>query len=153
MKETLFLVMVLFGVFLLNNVTQTYGMEMSAEQKVFWERNQKGWELWKNGDIEGFKAGVHKDYTFWSSTRMFPESKDEYINRLFSLNLSSYKSDPVKISISGNLAIVMYSWTFTCQYGQYSGRTTDIYMKQGGKWYAMGGMNASCKSPARCRNQ
>ncbi len=76
MKKTLFLVMVLFGVFLLNNATQTYGMEMSAEQKVFWERIQKGWELWKNADREGFKTGAHKNYTFWSSTRIWPEGKD-----------------------------------------------------------------------------
>jgi len=34
MRKTLFLVIALFGVFLLNNVTQTYAMEMSAEQKM-----------------------------------------------------------------------------------------------------------------------
>jgi len=144
--------MVLFGVFLLVNSSQTYGMEKSAEKKVLLEKIQKGWELWKNGDIEGFKAGAHKDYTFWSSTRMIPESKDGYINRLFRLKLTSYKWDPVKISISGNLAIVMYSWTFHCQWGQFSGRTTGTYMKQDGKWYSMGGMNASCKKPAVCPN-
>jgi len=152
MKKTLFLLMALFGVFLLDNATQTYGMEMSAEEKVLWERIEKGFELWKNGDKEGIKAGVHKDYTFWSSTRLFPESKDIYINRLFGLGLSSYKLNPVQVSISGNFASVMYYWTFTCRYGQFSGRTTTVYMKQGGKWYAMAGMNASCTKPAACLN-
>jgi len=156
MKKTLFLGMAFFGISLLYNATQTYGMEMSAEsaeQKVFWERVQKGWGLWKNGDIEGFKAGFHKDYTFWSSSRRLPESKDAYTTRLFGLSLSSYKLDPVKICISGKLASVMYYWTFTCQYGLFSGRTTTIFMKQGGKWYAMAGMNASCSNPALCPNQ
>lgn len=152
MKKTLFLVMVLFGISLLYNATQTYGMplEMSAEQKVLWERVQKGWELWKNGDREGFKAGIHKDYTCWPSTRGFTENKDDYTSRLFGLSLSSYKLEPVKISISGNLALVMYYWTLTSQYGQFSGRATSIYMKQDGKWHAMGSTSASCKKPALC---
>ena len=152
MKKTLFLVMALFGISLLYNVTQTYGMEMSAEQKMLWEKTQKGWEKWKKGDIEGFKAGIHEDYTCWPSSRAFPENKDAYTNRLFRIHLSSYKLDPVKVSISGNLALVMYYWTCTSQYGQLSGRTTKIYMKQDGKWHLMGQMNASCEKPAICPN-
>ena len=150
MKKTLFLVMAMFGIFLLNNASQTYGLEMSAEQKMRWEATQEWWELWKNGDKERCKAVIHKDYTFWSSTKMLPESKDANIDRLFSLNMTSYKLEPVKITISGNLALIMYSWTFTCRWGQFSGRSTSFLMKQDGKWYSMGGMNASCKSPARC---
>jgi len=150
MKKTLFLVMVLFGISLLYNATQTYGMEMSAEQKMLWEHVEKGWDKWKNGDREGFKAGIHEDYTCWPSTRGFPENKDNYTNRLFGLSLSSYKLDPVKISISGNLALVMYYWTLTSQYGQFSGRSTSIYMKQEGKWHAMGSTSALCKRSAIC---
>ena len=154
MKKALFLVMVLFGVFLVVNASQTYGeeMQMSAEQKMFWEKTQKGWEKWKKGDIESFKAGIHKDFTSWPRNKVFPENKDAYTNRLFSITLISYKLDPVKISISGNLALVMLYWTFTCQYGQFSGRTTNIYMKQDGKWYLTGNMTASCKKPAICPN-
>jgi hypothetical protein len=153
MKKTLFLVMVLFGVFLINNATQTYGMEMSAEEKMLWERTQKGWELWKNGEKELWKAGIHEDYIIWQSHKLFPRKRDNYADVLFGFRLKSYKLEPVEISISGNLALVMYSWTFTTISDRtYSGRSTIIFVKQDGKWHIMGAMQASCTSPALCIN-
>jgi len=152
MKKTLSLLTVLFVVAFLGNAFQANALEMSAEQKVFWEREQKNWEIWKNRDIEGFKAASHKDFFFWQYDRTFPESGDIFIKRLFGFDLSSYKLDPVKISISGNLALVLYNYTETIQYGEYSGRVISIYVKQDGKWHLMGGMNASCTDGARCPN-
>ena len=153
MKKTLFLVMILFGVFLVDNATQTYGMEMSAEQKMLWERVQKGWELWKNGEKELWKAGTHKDYIVWLNHRLFPRKRDIYADGLFSFRLKSYELKPVEISISGNLALVMYSWTFiTLPDRTWSGRSTNIFVKQDGKWHLMGSMSASCTNPARCLN-
>ncbi len=151
MKKTLFLIMVLFGVFLLGNSTQTYGMEMSAEEKILWERTQKVWELWKNGEKELWKAGIHEDYIIWQNHKLFPRKKDIYADILFGIRLKSYKLEPVEISISGNLALVMYSWTFTTKRGSsLSARSTIIFVKQDGKWLARGDMTASCTKPARC---
>ena len=106
MKKTLFLVVASFVVSLLCNATQAYGMEMSAEQKELWEKVQKAWEWWKNGDIEAAKAATHKDYNFWSSSRLFPQSRDDYLNGLFTIKIKSYELEPVEISILGNLALV-----------------------------------------------
>jgi hypothetical protein len=153
MKKTLFLVMVLFGVFLINNATQTYGMEMSPEEKMLWERTQKGWELWKNGDKEGFKAGLHEDYIIWQDHKLFPRKRDLYADILFGWRLKSYKLEPVEISISDSLALVMYSWIFTTISDRtFSGRSTNIFVKQDGKWLIRGAMTASCTKPALCIN-
>jgi hypothetical protein len=48
-------------------VAHAIGQEWSADQKELLEGLQRGWELWKKGEKEAFKATWHKDSIYWSS--------------------------------------------------------------------------------------
>ncbi len=65
--------------------------------------------------------------------------------------INSFKLEPVEVRIFGNVAIVQYYWSFTYPGAKvFSGRNTVTFIKQDGKWKALGGMSASCLYPAPC---
>ena len=65
--------------------------------------------------------------------------------------IKSYKIEPMGIRIFGNVAIVMYVINITSNLDEkWYRRVTSIYMKQDGKWLALGKMIGSCQSPSQC---
>lgn len=133
---------------------QAFGQELSAEQKEVWEVQKARWELLKKGetDIEKLKANFHKAMFYWGWGNLFPVNGDRYAEILRSLvKVKSFELKPIEIKIFGSVAIVMYSYSYTNPWDRViSGRSTNIYMKQDGKWLLLSGMSSSCQNPSRC---
>ncbi len=125
---------------------------MSPEQKEVWAGVKAGWEAWKMEDKEKFKAGMHGDYVYWDYPDTSLRNRDQMTNILITtVQLESFELEPVGIRVFGEFALIMYSWTITDTRGTiYTGRNMDVSMKQDGKWLSLGGMSASCTTPARC---
>ena len=145
-------IILLSFVFVVFFTVQAFGLELSAEQKELWNVQQRDWELMKKGDIETIKANLIKDFVYWCHASSMPGGGLSYVKVIKrKVKIVSYKLMPFEVKISGNVGIVMYAWTFTNPFDiVYSGRNTNTYIKQNGKWQMMGGMSASCTKPSPC---
>jgi len=154
MKKRLFLVMVLFGVFLLYNTNQAFGKEFSAEQKQVWEVTKATWELLKKGepDKEKYKANFHKDLFYLGLRSRLPESSNSWARKLKSfVKVKSFELKPIEIKIFGNIAIVMYYYNYKDPWDKvFSGKSINIFLKEDGKWLLLSGMSSSCQISSRC---
>ena len=132
----------------------TFGMELSPAQKELWSRVQAIWEIWKKGDVEAIETGrvnFHEDYIRLGGFNLFPVNLAETVNIISSYPIYSFKLTPITVRIFGNVAIVQYYYSFESPDGRVSpGRVSSTYIKQDGKWKALGGMSASCSRPVPC---
>jgi hypothetical protein len=132
----------------------TFGMELSTAQKELWSGIQAGWEVWKKGDMEAmetWEVNFHEDYVWWHAFNLFPKNRAEWAKALSSFKIKSFKLEPYEVRIVGNVAIVQYYWRITIPNGKvFPGRISSTYIKQDGKWKALGGMSASCSYPVSC---
>ena len=144
------LVIMLSFIFTVFFTVQAFGMEMTAEEKELWKRIENFFEAWVHGDRKKL-PDLHENYLNWSSSRENPMGKDDYINMIIYIPIESYTSELVKISTAGNFCLLMYNWSIKGPWGSNKGRSVAAYMKQDGKWHAMGGFSASCRNPAVCR--
>jgi len=133
---------------------QAFGKELSAEQKQVWEVEKATWELSKNGetDIEKYKANFHKDLFYLGPRSLSPESSNSWARKWKHFaKVKSFEIKPLEIKIFGNIAIVMCFYNYTDPWDNvFSGKSTNIYMKEDGKWLLLSGMGSSCQIPSRC---
>lgn len=117
--------------------------EWSKEQKELWQAVQKSWELSSADDLEGFYAMIHEDYSGWGYDSNYPGDK-AMVKKWFGYYAPKYTTAiyeifPVGIVVSGDVGIVHYYYdvVYTNEENEEmerSGRWTDIYKKEKGKW-------------------
>lgn len=133
---------------------QAFGEEMSAEQKQVWKAQKATWELMEKGekDIEKYKANFHKDLFYLGRTSVSPANRNRWAMLLINyMTVDSFELKPIEIKIFGNIAIVMYSYNFKNSMDMItSGKVTNIFMKEDGKWLLLSGMSSSCQKPSMC---
>lgn len=140
MKKQLIITSLLLAFFISPIVMQA--QQWSAEQKEVWKA-ANGW--WDNAKAQNLKALIdmtHKDYKGWGFDDNFPSGKSDLIywvnNVLPKRRILHTSLKPLEILVNGNTAVLHYYYTQTAMMEEkeknISGRWTDIWVKQGGKW-------------------
>ena len=97
----------------------------------------------------------HDDFILWQGSKALPFDKE--------LTISSYKEwfgyeipknwelNPLAVRISGNIAIVAWTYKISGEMFSENGRSFDVWIKQNNKWVLLGATGAPCDKPATCQ--
>lgn len=117
--------------------------EWSKEQKGLWQAVQRSWELSTSDDLTGFYEMIHKDYMGWPYNSKYPGNK-AMVEKWFSYYAPKstamiYEIFPVGLVVSGDIGIAHYYYDIVYKNEEgkeniRSGRWTDIYKQEKGKW-------------------
>jgi len=128
---------------------QVLGQTWSEEEEGVWKIEEKYWEYWIKGDIEGLMTLIHKDFVGWPSSSKMPRDRKaarEFVEKfLAQTKLFAFEIKPASIKIIGNVAVVHYFLISKDPEGRQVGSTyriTHTWMKQDGRWHVIGGMSA-----------
>lgn len=127
--------------------TPLFAQEWSAAQKEIWKNVVAYWELETKQDLDGFMSYFHDDYRGWSYERALPGDKAT-VRKFVAVSFQTtkrlaYDIKPAAIQIHGSIAFVHYYFNETVKDAEgkvkdYSGRWTDILMRQGDRWVLIG---------------
>jgi ketosteroid isomerase-like protein len=145
-SRSIFIILAVLSVFILVFVP-LQAQEWSAAQKEVWKNVEAYWDLFAQGNLEGFLSYMHADYRGWSNSSALPEDKAssrkwlEYSMK--NMKTAVYEIKPVAIQIFGNVAIVHYYYSEIMKNAEgkeesNNGRWTDVLMKQDTKWVMIG---------------
>ena len=114
-------------------------------------------ENFKTGDVDKIMEKRHDDFITWWGHNALPFNKDmapyQY-KGWFSYEIpKNFERNPLTIKISGNIAIVAYTYEISGELYSDSGRSFDVWVKQNNKWLLLGSTGASCEKPATCKQQ
>ena len=135
--------------------SQALGQELSATQKEVWKMEETYFELWKNGDMQGFTELHHKDAIIWGNKSAWPKDRSiidmggvagDGIGEL----LDSFELELHEIKILGSIAISQYTARIKRLGKDYRLRLSHTWVKQGGKWQIIGAMHDSCSELPSC---
>ena len=127
--------------------TLLFAQEWSAAQKGVWKTVEAHWKIDAQGDLEGFLSYIHPDFRGWSYQDPLPGDKAS-VKRWAGHRMQREKTllhelKPVSIQIYGDVAVVLYYYTEVVKDAEgkettRSGRWTDVWLKQGDGWVAIG---------------
>jgi len=128
--------------------TQIFSQQWTTEQKEVWENVEAYWNLYAQGDVEGYMNYIHNDYKGWDYDDEIPKDKTElkkwmnYYSKKSKIVLHS--ESPLTIQIFGNMSIVNYNYSIISSEADgkdipFEGRYTDILIKEGSKWLQVAG--------------
>ncbi len=117
--------------------------DWSPAQQAVWANVQAYWDLDGKGDLEGFLAYFHEDYSGWSFDDPVPTGKASARKWLGygyeSGQTLEQEIMPLAIRIHGDVAIVQYYFVRAVQDSdgkrrRETGNWTDVLLRQGDKW-------------------
>jgi ketosteroid isomerase-like protein len=121
--------------------------QWTAEQKEVWAVEEKVWSLNKPTDMTEMLTYYHPDYAGWNYGNPVPSNKDR-VNKWMSYWFGTGEVVvldliPMTIQVHGNFAFVHYYYRMVIkdkkgEEKMESGRWTDIWIKDGGKWLIIG---------------
>ena len=115
----------------------------SPEQQEVWKVEELQWKLAAAKDSSWIEKMVHPNLSYWDKNRPGPQTKaslllwDRYNNS--SSTVLQQELFPIAIVITGNLAVVQYSYSvarenYKKEQELVSGRYTDVLVKEKGTW-------------------
>ena len=124
---------------------QVFPEELTEPQKEVWKEVESKWEAMKAGDLNAHSFEGNFE---WLPKMLQPRSGDalkaNYENWLNKDKPVSYELEPVKIHISGGVAIAFYFWTWKGNISSDSGKQMSTFIQQDNGWKQIGGMGCSC---------
>jgi ketosteroid isomerase-like protein len=120
-----------------------HAQQWNAEQQEIWAFEQKQWAMGAAKDLGWIDSMTHDNLSYWSAERRAPQDKaslsrwQKYDNaQSTTLEQELY---PHTIAITGDVAVVQYSYTVAREDAEKKrkttqGRYTDVLIKEGGKW-------------------
>jgi hypothetical protein len=119
-----------------------------------WNVVLKSNEQLNKGDFDGYFANIHDDYQGWNNHIPLPVDKALYkqmmpsAEMMESFKLSYSTVNPPRIVVLDDIAVAHYvfSWSGTNKNDEgtvpisSSGKNTEFYVKEGGKWLLIGDM-------------
>jgi ketosteroid isomerase-like protein len=142
-------------VFIVASGFQAYGEELTAEQKEVWNAVVADVENFKTGDVDKVMEARHDDLILWWNNKSLPFDKElaRYNYKgWFGYEIpKNWELNPLTIKISGNIAIVAYTYKISGELYSDNGRSFDVWVKQNNKWLLLGSTGASCEKPAKCQ--
>ena len=144
LKERILLPLILCGVITFWAL-QVSTEELTNPQKEVWNEVKSDWEAMKAGDMEALSF----DGNFaWLSGMLQPRTGDElkanYENWFNDDKPVSYELKPVKIHISGGVAIAFYFWKWKGNVSSDCGKQMSTFIQQDNGWKQISGMGCSC---------
>lgn len=132
-----------------------FGQEWTAEQKEVWNVVVADIENFKTGDVDKIMEKRHDDLIIWWSNRTLAFGKKLATYQYkgwFDFEIpKNWELNPVTIKISGNIAIVAYTYKISGEKISDSGKNFDVWVKQNNQWLLLGTTGASCEKPAKCQ--
>jgi len=129
-----------------------HSQEWTKAQSEVWQVVENTWMKWKQNDIAGSTASLHAKYQGWNSMMPLPISKSDVIKMDEEMKDKSkilqYSINPARIVVTENAAVVHYYFYISEEYtygekkevNDYSGKNTDFFIKEEGKWMLLGDM-------------
>jgi len=140
-------------IMLLMVTASAYAQEWTKAQKEVWQAVENSWTNLKNGNIDGFAAGLHEKYQGWNNYLPLPVGKQKNVASVRDnedgAKLESFDVEPARITMAENTAVVDYYLSITSstvkkeggrEVNTYSGKNVEFYVKEGGKWLLLGDM-------------
>jgi ketosteroid isomerase-like protein len=125
--------------------------EFTKPQKEVWKKVESKWKAMKAGDSDALSFEGNFE---WSPKMLQPRGGDalkaNYENWFNDDKPVSYELKPVKIHISGNVAIAFYFWRWKGNILSDSGKQMSTFILQDNEWKQIGGMASSCGDPLKC---
>ena len=128
--------------------------EWSKDQLGLWQTVQKAWDLSSGDDLEGFYAMIHDDYLGWGNSSKYPGDK-AMVEKWFGYYAPKYQTVlyelfPLGIVVSGDVGVAHYYYDVTMKDEEgeeieRSGRWTDVFKKEKGKWLLISDSGGSDK--------
>ncbi len=148
-KMTLALLLLSIGVFW---GVQSFGQELSAEQKEVTNVIKIVWDSLVKGDYETVDKLWHKDGAWWGAAFDLPQDKNTYLGGLKKIKFPSAEVKPVEVKVVGNTALMHYYYSFTVAGNSnvMSGRAAATLTKLDGKWIVVGLLMSSCSQLSPC---
>ena len=129
--------------------------EMTAEQKEVWEAVVADIDNFKTGNVEKILGARHDDFILWWNNKLLPFDKElaRYNYKgWFGYEIpKNWELNPLAVKISGNIAIVAWTYKISGEKFSENGRSFDVWIKQNNKWVLWGSTSASCEKPALCQ--
>jgi len=145
-----------FGLF---NSLGALNQEYPDVEKEIWQVEERYWECWIKGDIEGYMSLLHEDFIGWPSSLEMPGDKTaarEFVQNFWTqIKLFAFEMKPAGIKIIDNVAVVHYFLVWKDENGNQVGnryRITHTWMKQEGNWQVIGGMSSKINDKVDMRN-
>jgi len=115
----------------------------TPEQQEIWKLEELQWKLAAAKDSSWIEKMVHPNLSYWDKNRPGPQTKaslllwDRYNNS--SSTVLQQELFPIAIVITGNLAVVQYSYSiarenYKKEQEMVTGRYTDVLLKDKGTW-------------------
>lgn len=124
--------------------------EWTKEQKEVWKQVKSMWVNWSASDIDAAFAGVHDNYLGWNNSNPMPVSKAKWVEPMKKRNDKvtdrDFDIEPVRILVVDDAAVVHYYYSMWWVYnngdkkinGKSSGKWTEFFVRQDGKWMLIG---------------
>jgi hypothetical protein len=132
----------------INSVEAGDGAEAEIEKHI-WQLEEKYWQYWVDGDIEGYMSLLHDDFLGWPSSLEAPGDKtaarEFVINYLAQVKPIAFGIESGAMSVASNTAIVHYALISKDEQGNQVGdafRITHTWVEQDGTWKVLGGMSS-----------
>ncbi|MBT8196805.1 MAG: nuclear transport factor 2 family protein [Bacteroidia bacterium] len=152
MKKNLILVFVLAAFIAMPVFSQA--QNWSAEQKEVWTAVNSWWDNARAQNAKALNDMAHKDYKGWGFNDAFPSSKADleyWVTNLMPKRKTLHTSlKPLEILVNGNTAVLHYYYSeIRMKDGKeenVSGRWTDVWIKENGKWMLYADSGGEIKS-------
>lgn len=156
MHKILMLMLISMGFFCYQGKANCIELGYSTEgevEKQIWNLEEKYWQYWVEGDIEGYMALLHEDFLGWPSSADAPEDKasarEFVIEYLAQVKPIAFGIESRAIRVVANTAIVHYILISRDEQGDQVGeayRITHTWLEQDGAWKVLGGMSSPVRS-------
>jgi hypothetical protein len=119
------------------------GAARADDQQDVWKVEQLQWKLATAKDSSWIDTMVHPNLRFWETGAPMPRDKAslQHWARYDNSNSTTleYELLPISTTITGNVAVVQYYYMMARENAKkeretFTGRYTDILVKEGGKW-------------------
>jgi ketosteroid isomerase-like protein len=117
--------------------------DWSDDQKEVWSAIEGYWEVYAAGDVDGFLAAMHDDYTGWSYDQPLPSGK-KTTEKWLKFGMPNretliYEITPTSIVVGDGFAVAHYYFEYVYKNAEgemedSSGRWTDVLVETGGEW-------------------
>ncbi len=117
--------------------------DWSADQKEVWSAVEGYWADYAAGDVDGFLATMHDDYSGWSNDQPLPSGKktaEKWMKfAMPNREMLIYEITPTAIVVGDGFAVAHYYFEVVYKNAagemkDSSGRWTDVLVQQDGEW-------------------
>jgi ketosteroid isomerase-like protein len=125
------------------NATVAVAQTWTPEQQEIWRLEDQQWKLGAAKDLSWIDTMVHPNISYWDVDMPAPQNKASLSRwaKYNNTNTTTLEQElyPISVTITGNVAVAQYRYrvaseNFKKEREIVTGRYTDVFIKDGGKW-------------------